>query len=93
MAPKKRRACHFSALIGLAAALAGASACSANKGSKSGGHDGLGPAASGGNGAISINTNGNGPSDGACQHIEVNFVPKRLAYEHGHAARARGRRL
>jgi hypothetical protein len=69
--------------MGLGLALAGASACSAGKGSNNGVHGGLEPgggASSTGSGATgNINTNnnaGNSPTDGGCQHIEVNFVPK-----------------
>ncbi|MEP7049220.1 MAG: VWA domain-containing protein [Pseudomonadota bacterium] len=81
---KRARARRFSSLFGLGLALAGASACSAGKGSNSGVHGGLGPGGGSGassgtdNGAIgNIDTsNNNNGADAGCQHIEVNFVPK-----------------
>ncbi len=78
----KPRAGCFSTLVGLGFALAGASACSASKGANSGTHGGLEPGASGngsgttGNIDTRNNNGGNDSTDGGCQHIEVNFVPK-----------------
>src|ERR1700712_3020154 len=89
MAMQKLRARRFSALIGLGVALAGASACSASKGSNTGVHGGLdsgagtssGAASGNGSGATgNIDTSndsaGNAPTAGGCQHIEVSFIPK-----------------
>ena len=86
---KKLRARRFSAAIGLGVALAGASACSAGKGSNSGIHGGLGSGAdtssgaasgngsgTGATGNIDTNNGGNSSTDAGCQHIEVNFIPK-----------------